>query len=401
MPSMRMRAALLGVLLAVSGLPRGPVLADVAPSVIIVPGESIGPVRLGMSTKSVTSVLGNPVPADGGQVRFPRVAVTVTLEEDAVVQVSTTNPQFRTARGARVGIGLDDSSRLVGDSNQTQFVDGNDTTVLYPFQGIGFVFRGGRAVEVFVVPSIALSPSLPPPLLAAPPAPLYGEDAQTAPPLPQLPPSAQAAPAQSAAPGEGSLTVPYLTEMVDAGGTLRISGTLLNTSQQPVGPLAVSARFARASGGGGGEATSALTPLITLSPGQEMPFTLEGSVARSVIVQYAVEVVVGGATSASRFVVAQHTVSRDAYADLARLWVRVSAQLGGPSNVGPNVQVLVSIAGTGPMPPDWVRAVEVDIPFTGGSNSVTLTPGQTQTILIPAVAQLGEPQVRRVVINGS
>lgn len=421
----RIGPALLGVLLAAGGISTGTARADVAPSVMIVPGQSIGPVRLGMSAKDVTSVLGNPVPANGGQVRFPRVAVTVTLVDGDVVRVSTTNPLFRTPRGAGVGSGPDDSARLIGDPNQSVSLNGTDTTIVYPFQGVGFVFRDGHAVEVFVVEAIALSPPPPPPEAfptpppgletpqGAPVSPLYkdipmeptaGGEPGAAPeqPAPAMTPTQaapSATPSQGAPPLEEALAVRNLTEVVDDRGILRITGTLVNTSVQAVGPLALTASFFGPAGAAVGQAASALTS-VTLPAGDEMPFTFEGSVTQSVVLQYSLEVA-GGATAAERGVLARRTVPRAAYANLARGWVRVSVQLGAPSTVGPRVQVLVSISGTGPMPSDWLAQAEVEIPFSGGSATVTLAPGQTLTIFIPAVAQLGAPRVQRVVLNGS
>jgi hypothetical protein len=419
---MRMGLALLGGLLAAAGLPTGPARADVAPSVMIVPGQSIGPVRLGMSARDVTSVLGNPVPSSGGEVKFPRVAVTVTLEDGDVVRVSTTNPLFRTPRGAGVGSDVDDSARLIGDPNQSVSLNGTDTTIVYPFQGVGFVFRGGRAVEVFVVEAIALSPP-PPPQQAVPTPPPGLETAQSAPvpwdipmeptaagdpgtaPAQPAPAAAPAQPAPSATPSQAApsvqeaLAVRGLAEVVDDRGMLRITGTLVNTTDLAVGPVALTASFFGPTGVTVGQATSGLTSAM-LAAGDEAPFTFEGSVAQSVVLQYSVDVAVGGAVS-GRGMLARRTIPRDAYANLARSWVRVSVQLGAPSNVGPRVQVLVSISGTGPMPSDWLAQAEVQVPFTGGSATVTLAPGQTLTIFIPSVAQVGTPQVQRVVLNGS
>jgi hypothetical protein len=400
----RIGAALLGVLLAAGGLSKGTVWADVSPYVMIVPGQSIGPVRLGMSMKDVTSVLGNPVPAEGGQVKFPRVAVTVMLEDSVVVRVSTTNPQFRTSRGAGVGSGLDDSARLIGDPNQTVAVDGSDTTIGYPFQGIGFVFRDGRAVEVFVVQAVGHNPSLPPPLPEAVPALPPAEDL-TQPTLPsETAPSAGPQPAAQAAPAAPSsgpaLEARSLAETVDPGrGILRITGTLVQTGAQ-AGRAKVFARVFRAGGSADGE-IGAQSPEMSLPPGGTAPFALDVSVAQSVVLRYAVEAVESDTGNTSRLILAQRAVPREAYVDLARALVQVSVQLGPPSNIGARFQVLVSIAGTGPIPPDWVRQVEVEIPFTGGSTTVTLVPGQTQTIFVPSTAQVGAPQVQRVDLNAS
>ncbi len=397
----RLGAALLGMLLAAGGFSSGSARADVAPSVMIVAGQSIGPVRLGMSQADVTSVLGTPTPADGGQIRFPHVGITVTLEDDAVVRVSTTNPQFRTTSGVGVGISLDDSARLIGDPNQAVAVDGNDTMVSYPFEGIGFVFRDGRAVEVFVVEAVARNPSLPPPPLTAMPVlPPGDEQAEPVPPLPPDTESGSVSAAQTAPALGASVEARDLAETVDAGrNLLHISGTLVPAGPQAVERVTVSARVFRPGGPADGETAAAAQ--MSLPPGGGTPFALDVSVAQGVVVQYAVEAVVSGAGTTSRFVLAQRSVSREAYADLARARVQVSVALGAPSNTGPWVQVLVSIGATGPIPSDWVREVDAEIPFTGGSTAVTLVPGQTVTILVPALSRVGTPQVERVVLNAS
>lgn len=400
-PMFRCGAVLLGVFLAFCGFPPTAARADMAPSVMIVAGMSIGPVRLGMTAAAVTAVLGKPTPADNGQVTFPRVGMAVTLADDVAVQVSTTNPQFRTPRGLGVGIGLDDCVRLIGDPNQTVAVDGNDTTINYPFQGIGFVFRGGRAAEVFVVQAVARNPSLPPPIPDAIPALPPGDElAQSPPPADTTPPVGVAPTAAVASAATVTLEARDLTEAVDASrGILRITGTLAQNGQQALDRVSVVARVLRAVGPAGGEPGAVAQ--VSLPPGGPLPFTLDVSVAQSVVTQYTVEAFVSGAGSTRRFALGQRSVSREAYADLARARMQVSVALGAPSNIGPRVQVLVAIAGTGPIPLDWVRQVDVEIPFTGGTTMVTLVPGQTQTILVPSVARVGDPQVQRVLLNAS
>ena len=400
-PTFRFGAVLLGVLLASGGTPPAPARADVAPSVMIVAGQSIGPVRLGMTASAVTAVLGKPTPGDNGQVKFPRLGMTVTLEDDVAVQVSTTNPQFRTSRGVGVGIGLDDCVRLIGDPNQTVSADGNDTTINYPFQGIGFVFRGGRAAEVFVVQAVARNPSLPPPLPAAVPVLPPGDElAQSPPPADATPPVGVAPSGPVASAASLTLEARDLTETVDVSrGTLHITGTLAQNGPQALERVSVVARVLRAVGPAAGEPGAVAQ--VSLPPAGALPFTLDVSVAQSVVTQYTVEAFVPGAGSTRRFVLSQRSVSREAYADLARARVQVSVALGAPSNIGPRVQVLVAIAGTGPIPLDWVRQVDVEIPFTGGTTTVTLVPGQTQTILVPSVARVGDPQVQRVLLNAS
>ena len=223
--------------------------------------------------------------------------------------------------------------------------------------------------------------------------------AQPAPAAAPAQPAPATTPSQSAPSAEEALAVRGLTEVVDDRGILRITGTLVNTTDQAVGPIALTASLFGPTGAAVGQAASGLTSAM-LAAGDEVPFTFEGLVTQTVVLRYSVDVAVGGAV-AGRGVLARRTIPRDAYANLARGWVKVSVQLGAPSTVGPRVQVLVSISGTGPMPSDWLAQAEVQIPFTGGSATVTLVPGQTLTIFVPSVAQVGAPQVQRVVLSGS
>ena len=122
---------------------------------LITPGVGIGPVRLGMSVGQVTALLGHPaLPAQGGGLSFPQWAMTVSVQEGVVVRVSTASRLFQTTRGAGVGASHNQATQLIGDPNQVVTSTGGFLTALYPFSGIGFVFRGDRAVEVFVVPSV-------------------------------------------------------------------------------------------------------------------------------------------------------------------------------------------------------------------------------------------------------
>ncbi len=119
-------------------------------STLIVAGVAIGPVHLGMSVREVTAILGPATPGNGGQLRFPRWGITVSFAEGVARQIWTANRLFRTKYGAGVGISQNDANRLVGDPNSVTTPTGDSVTVLYAFQGIGFVFRADRAISVFV-----------------------------------------------------------------------------------------------------------------------------------------------------------------------------------------------------------------------------------------------------------
>lgn len=351
-------------------------------SSLIVPGQSLGPVSLGMSEAEVAAALGRSVSGPNGTLVFSAWKITVAFDSGMAVRISTADPQFRTRRGAGVGTGPDVATQLIGDFNELYTGDGDDLSIVYPFQGIGFHFHGGRAVEVFVIQPIRLGP----------------------PPVPVAPPS-QAAPDEEApAPGTtpqqvplpGTLQVRGLGEVVDViVGRLVVSGRLANTGAQPIGPVTVAARFVTSDK----QETRTQTVLQQpIAPGAEAPFTLETSLVQSVVVRYTVEVTANSG-SGSPLVQEQRTVPVVRYADLARQRIVVSVQLGAPSNTAPMVQVLVSITGTTPIPPEWIREVQVEVPYTGGARSVTLVPSQTQTILIPSVAQVAPPRVQGVILS--
>jgi hypothetical protein len=365
---------ILGVVLAAL-----PVRAEV--SALIVPGQSLGPVSLGMTEAEAAAALGRSVSGPGGALTFPAWKITVIFDGGAAVRISTADPQFRTRRGAGVGTGPDVATQLIGDFNELYTGDGDDLTIVYPFQGIGFNFHSGRAVEVYVIQPIRLGP---PPAPEAPP--------NQAPPDETAPGATQ--PQQVPLPG--TLQLQGLGEVVDVVvGRLVVSGRMVNTGAQPIGPVTVAARFVTSDKQETRAQTVLQQPLVA---GTDVPFTLETSLAQSVVVRYTVEVTANSA-GGSPLVQEQRIVPAVAYTDLARQRIVVSVQLGAPSNTAPMVQVLVSISGTTPIPPEWIREVQVDVPYTGGVRSVTLAPGQTQTILIPSVAQVIPPRVQGVILS--
>jgi len=318
----------------------------------------------------------------------------VVFQGGVVVRASTTNPQYQTSTGARVGIQLDAVTRLVRDFNEARTTSGRDVTIVYPFQGLGFVFRNGVAVQVFVVHAILLGP---------PPAQSTSGGTITA--LPPGVPPPSGIPPRGVPSRQGgrtpitALKLRDLQETVDAAsGTLQVSGMLTNTGSQPTEPV-VGVMFFKA-GDAGAESTRAQVALRPIAPGGDAPFTVPTSLVRAVVTRYTVDLTVAGTPPK---VLGERTISPGTYAELARARVKVDVQLGAPSNTSQRVQVLVSIAGTGPIPREWVRQVQVEIPYAGGSSTVTLAPGETQTILIPATAaaggQMGQPRVQGVVLS--
>src|SRR5215472_1685058 len=108
-------------------------------SVRIIPGESIGPTRLGMTEGAADSAMGPSVKQGPTRRAYPRVGLVVDFDAGRVVRIATASTKYRTALGAGVGTAVDDAARLVGDDNSVTTTSGEETTVLYMFQGVGFV----------------------------------------------------------------------------------------------------------------------------------------------------------------------------------------------------------------------------------------------------------------------
>lgn len=361
-----MALALTGLLVLVA---EGPSSAAVTASTLIVPGEAIGPAQLGMSAVDLAAALGPSVPAGSGQLGFPRWGVTATLEQGVAVRLSTANPQLRTQRGAGVGTGLGEASHLVGDINLVLTVTGSDTVVTYPFQGIGFVLRAGRAAEVFVVKPLPAE-SHPVPARATPLAPLAAETTK------------------SGASG-AEVAIKSLAGTVDAAtGLFRVTGRVINTGARPADSVTVTATFDRTTGDGTWKQQVLQQPL---APGADVAFSLQTLVGTAPVARYTIEVAAkssGGASIAQE----TRTVPPSEYAAVARQNIQVKLELGAPEATLRGrgmVQVLVSIAGTGSIPEAWVKDVTVAIPFRGGSGEVHLAPGQTLTVLVPPLPQAG------------
>lgn len=334
--------------------------AAASASTLIVPGEALGPARLGMSLAELVAVLGSSVPEADGQVRFPLWAVTATLQNGAAVRLSTTNPLFRTRRGAGVGTDLSQATHLIGDLNFVSIPYSRGTTSLYPFQGIGLIFRPTSAAEVYIVERIELS------LLKQQPAP----------------------PAQAtlqARQTHSEVAIRDLTEAVEATtGLLRVMGRVVNLGSQSATPVTVTATFERINGD---DSWKQLVFSQPIAPGADAPFRFESFVNGAIVARYTVEVTAGTGENASTPAKVARVVPPTVYAEFARQVIQVALEQGPPSNTAraPAVQVLVSIAGTGPIPRAWVKDVRVEIlrNVPQGSQEVHLIPGLTQTILVP------------------
>jgi hypothetical protein len=357
---------------------------------LIVPGHSLGPAWLGMSVGDLKATLGPFVTLSGGRMVFPRWDMTATVQDGVAVRLSTTNKKYRTENGAGVGMRLGDGPRLLGDENEVVSQSGNDATILYPFQGVGFIFRYGQAAEVVVVERIPLGQS------AAPSAPAAPEPGGR--PFPSPPSEPQPSPQDTGTSGPsqlppGAVSIRGLAETVNDASVLRITGEVMTSGSQRSGPVTLVVTFDKASGD---QAQTQVSLAAAGNPGTPIPFGIDTSVATDPIVRYSIKAVAAPLSSSAAATPTQPTeeirnVPPTVYRDLARRRVKVDVELGGPSNTSAMVQVLVSIASTYPIPTAWVRDVKVFIPYGSSGQEVHVAPGQTQTIFIPATPQWMPP----------
>lgn len=129
-------------------------------STLITPGSALGPVSLGMSEKQVTAILGSSERTQSGALTFPRWAMTVDFRKGNAIRIGTLSPLFRTIQDLRVGVSHARATQLIGDQNEVLDAAGTYLTVLYPFEGVGLVFRDDRAVEIFIQPPLHVHPSI-------------------------------------------------------------------------------------------------------------------------------------------------------------------------------------------------------------------------------------------------
>jgi hypothetical protein len=348
----------------------------------IVAGESIGLARLGMADTALAAILGPSAAQSPTRRVYPRYGLVIDYHRSVAVRIATTAARYRTFAGAGVGTVARETARLVGDVNAVTTVGKQDTTIWYEFLGIGFVVHGGRAVEAFVTEPIALGPKP-----AVPGAPAN--------------PAAPPASARSTAPQAGAL-LRDLKIQAFASGALQVTGTIVNTASAPEGPVVVSAVFTRVSGA---QVEAKITMPSALGPGQGGPFTLQVEGLTDLITRYQVSAANPGGTVLANS--DPEAVAPSTYADYARRHIKVKVDVGAPtSGIGtPSVQAIVSVADTGPIPPAWVQAVSVEIPYfnangSPGAQNAQVRPGQQQTVVIPAGARLGVPVVTGVMLGG-
>ena len=377
-------------------------------SIEIVPGQSIGPARLGMTVDEAAAALGPSEQVDQGRHWYPRFNVAVDFDAGVAVRITTISDKYRTPGGAGVGTADAEAARMVGDANSVTTTAGRDTTVLYPFQGVGFVYQGGRAVQTFVT---AVLPFWPPKTSVITPVAPAGTPILVpgGPPLPPAgsgvlvpaPPGGAAPGGPAPAAGSQRAFLRNLSAAVLSAGGLTVTGEIGNTGDAPIGPIVVVAAFTRASGD---EVDKTMTILGPLAPGGSAAFTLQAAMVADIIIRFQVTVTgAGGAVLATE---PAQTVPVSAYDSFAQRQIHVKIDLGAPAIVTgpPQIQALVSVADTGAIPAQWVQQVSVTVPYVSngaaGSTDVQLRPGEMRTILVPAGATIGAPQVTGVVLSG-
>lgn len=378
--------------------------ASAAASLGVVPGESIGPARLGMTASAAASALGPSVSQGPTRRLYSRYGLVLDFDSGIVVRISTASPKYRTIAGAGVGTPATDAPRLIGDVNAVTTMSGSDTTVAYVFQGVGFVFRAGRAIQTFVLAPVPFGPrknsAVEP--VSPPGPPILVPGGPPAPPAGPAPSTTGPAPSRAVSPaGSPSAALRDVTAAVLSVGGLTVTGSVANTGAVPIGPLVVTAMFTRASGD---QVEGRATVQGPLAPGGSAPFTIQAAMVADIIIRYQVSV-----TSAAGALLAAtpaQAVPASSYTGFAQRQIHIKVDLGAPAQTTgpPKVQALVSVADTGAIPAQWVQQITVVLPYTNGgtagSVTVQLRPGQTQTVLVPTGATLGAPQVTGVVLGG-
>ncbi len=125
-------------------------------ALLIVPGQRVGPIVLGMRMVQVFQYLGPPagrVRAErSGKFFWPQQGITVRVDFDGHVDtIFVEHPRYRTAQGIGVGSGLEEVLRAFGPTNQVQ-EDRTTLVLAYPQLGVSFVVHKdpGRVQMVVV-----------------------------------------------------------------------------------------------------------------------------------------------------------------------------------------------------------------------------------------------------------
>lgn len=130
---------------------------------LIVPGQRIGDISLGMKMDEVTRVLGNPDKdpsnTEDGLLEYQfmknhLLIIDVEPSSKSVKMLATgLIPRYKTSGGIQIGSAMEDVQRLMG---KTKLIKLNDTsyTLKYPGKGIEFILRdkdGSKTVFIILI----------------------------------------------------------------------------------------------------------------------------------------------------------------------------------------------------------------------------------------------------------
>lgn len=126
--------------------------AGIAEATLIIPGQSLGPVRLGMPIKSLQQTAGWGQPdssnASGSIVymTYARHDITVAVRDDQVVLALTSSERYRTERGVAVGRPV---SAAVSAHGQAQ-TSGDERLIWYDSIGLVLGIGSGTIIRIGV-----------------------------------------------------------------------------------------------------------------------------------------------------------------------------------------------------------------------------------------------------------
>lgn len=154
-PRRRLALVILGILLVLSPGHGGAAPAPAPPPLtdpwLIVPGQSLGLLRLGspMSAVSQTPGWARPdrthVVGTISYLTYDRPRVTIAVRDEMAVMILTTNERFRTERGLAVGKAASSVAAAYGPSG-----GGDDRTLWYDALGMVVVVGGNTVVRIGV-----------------------------------------------------------------------------------------------------------------------------------------------------------------------------------------------------------------------------------------------------------
>lgn len=156
----RTRILLLSIILSLPGM-----AVAAAPSsyrlnpVVAVPSQSIGNLRIGMTSEEVVRSWGPPLARNGNTWRYERpVRARVGFTADRVSQIETWDSAVETNSGVRIGTSLADAIRRIGPQEFVRTKAGRGYWLAYPRIGLGVFIDAAKVagISVFAVDAVAL-----------------------------------------------------------------------------------------------------------------------------------------------------------------------------------------------------------------------------------------------------